>query len=90
MKPPQTILPKSPGGSGATPAGALARTRCQDKNPPDYSTRIVRGLGVSCRVHKPEVPHGPASQQKLGPTDDVVNDAQLLGRLKYLMTDQKA
>ena len=33
-----------------------------------------------CRVHKPGVPHGPASQQKLSPADDVANDAQLLGR----------
>jgi len=37
-----------------------------------------------CRVHKPRVPHGPASQQKLGPVDDVTNDTQLMGRPKYL------
>ena len=42
-----------------------------------------------CRIHKPEVPHGPASQQKLSLADDVVNDAQLLGRPKYLTTGQK-
>jgi len=35
-----------------------------------------------CRVHKPGVPHGPASQQRIGPADDVANDAQLLGRPK--------
>ena len=28
-----------------------------------------------CRVHKPGVPHGPASQQKLDPADNVANDA---------------
>jgi len=28
------------------------------------------------------VPHGPASQQNLGPADNVANDAQLLGRPK--------
>ena len=36
------------------------------------------------RVHKPGVPNGPASQQKLGPADDVTNDAQLLGWPRYL------
>jgi len=81
---PQTILLESPGGSGDTPAGALARTRHQVKNPLDDSTRIARGLGGSCQVHKPRVLHGPASQQKLGPADDVANDAQLLGQPKYL------
>ena len=35
-----------------------------------------------CRVHKPRVPNGHASQQKLGPADDIANDAQLLGRPK--------
>jgi len=33
------------------------------------------GDGV-CWVHKPGVLYGPASQQRLGPTDDVANDAQ--------------
>ena len=33
----------------------------------------------TCQVHKPGVPHGPASQQKLGPADDVANDAQTPG-----------
>ena len=42
-----------------------------------------------CQVHKPGVPHGPASQQKLGPVDNVANDAQLLGWPKNLMTGQK-
>jgi len=37
-----------------------------------------------CRVHKPRVPHGLASQQRPGPADYVVNDAQLMGRPKYL------
>jgi len=75
----QTILPESPGGSGSTPAGVLTRTHRQDKNPLDDSTRIARGLRGSCRVHKPRVPHGPASQQRLGPADNIVNNAQLLG-----------
>jgi len=35
-----------------------------------------------CRVHKPGVPHGPASKQKLDPADDVANDAQTLGPTK--------
>jgi len=47
--------------------GALARTHHQDKNPPDDSVRIARGLGGSCRVHKPGVPRGPASAPGLGP-----------------------
>ena len=42
-----------------------------------------------CRIHKPGVHHGPASQQKLNPADDVANDAQLLGRPKYLTTGHK-
>ena len=39
---------------------------------------------VICRVHKPGVPHGPASQQRLGPAGNIVNDAQLLGQPKIL------
>ena len=39
---------------------------------------------VICRVHKPRVPHGPASQQRLGPAGNIVNDAQLLGQPKIL------
>ena len=39
---------------------------------------------ASSRVHKPGVSHGPASQQRLGPADNVANDVQLLGRPKYL------
>ena len=62
-----------PGGSGATPTGALARTRRQDKNPLDDSTQITRGLEGSYRVHKPEVPRGPASQQRLGPSRQTHN-----------------
>ena len=54
------------------------------KNPLDDSTQIARGLEGSYRVHKLRVPHGPASQQKFGPADDVANDAQLLGWPKYL------
>ena len=69
--------------------GALARTHCRDKNPWDDSARITRGLGGSCWVHKPEVPHGPASQQKLGLADNVANDAKLLGQPKYLTIDLK-
>ena len=65
---PQTILLESPEGSRATPAGALTRTRRQDKNLPDDSARIARGLGGSCRVHKHGVPHGLASQQRLSPS----------------------
>ena len=37
-----------------------------------------------CRVHKPGVPHGPASQQRLSPADNVVNDGQLMDQPKYL------
>ena len=81
----RTILPKSSGGSGATPTGALARTHRRGKNPPDDSSRIARGLGGSCRVHKPGVPHGPASQQRLGPA----NNAQLMGRPKHLNNKPK-
>jgi len=73
-----------PGGSRATPAGALERTHRQNKNPPNDSTRIAWGLGGSYRVHKPKVPHGPASQQRLGLAEDVANDTQLLGWPKYL------
>ena len=43
-------------------------------------------LFAKCRVHKPGVPNGPASKQKLGLADNVANDAQLLGRPKYLTT----
>ena len=69
-----------PGGSGATPVSALARTHRQNQeNPPNDSTQIVWGLRGSCRVHKPGVPHGLASQQRLGPTDDVANNAQTPG-----------
>ena len=64
--------------------GALARTRRRDKNPPDDSTRIARGLGGCYRVHKPEVHHGPTSQQRLGPIDNVVSNTQLMGWPKYL------
>ena len=35
------------------------------------------------------IPNGPASQQKLGPADDVANDAQLLGWPRYLTTGRK-
>ena len=61
-----------PGGSGATPVGALARTHRQDKNPPDDSVRIARGLRGSCRVHKPGVPRGSASTPGLGPGEQHV------------------
>ena len=40
----------------------------KDKNPPDNSIRIARGLRGSCRVHKPGVPRRPASQQRLSPS----------------------
>ena len=43
-----------------------------------------------CRVHKPGVLYGPTSQQRLSPADDVANDAQLLGRPKYLTTGRKS
>ena len=46
-------------------------------------------LGGYCRVHKPGVPRRPAFQQKLGPADDVANDAQLLDWPKNLTTGQK-
>lgn len=82
--PPRTILPESLGGSGATPAGALTRTHHQDKNSLDDSTRIARGLGGSCRVHKPGVPHGSTSQLRLSPAGNVVDNTQLMGRPKYL------
>ena len=46
------------------------------------------GVLATYWVHKPGVSHGPASQQKLGPADDVAddvaNDAQLMGQPKYL------
>ena len=83
-KTPQTIPHGLPGGSEATPMGALARTRHQDKNPLDDSTRIAQGLRGSYRVHKPRVPNGPTFQQKLGPTNNVANDMQLLGCPGYL------
>ena len=70
---PQTVLPEP-----------LARTPGQGKNPPDDSTKIARGLGSSCRVHKPGVPHGSASQQRLGPAGNIANNAQLTGRPNYL------
>ena len=38
------------------------------KNPLDDSARIARGLGGSCRVHKPGVPRGLASTPRLGPS----------------------
>ena len=41
-------------------------------------------MSVLCRVHKPGIPNGPAPQQKLGLADDVANDAQLMGRPRYL------
>ena len=74
---PQTVLLEPPGGSGATPAGALARTRRQDKNPPDDSARISRGLGGSYRVHKPGVPWGPPSTPRLGPSRQHATDEPL-------------
>jgi hypothetical protein len=45
-KNPHTMLPESPGGSGATPAGTLARTRCQDKNPQTILPESPRGSGA--------------------------------------------
>jgi len=48
------------------------------------------GLESNCRVHKPRVPNGPTSQQKLGPADDITNDAQLLGQPRYLTTGRKS
>ena len=65
-KKPQTILSELPGGSGATPAGALARTcfqnkelpRCQDEKPPRrfYLNRPgARGLHRRGRSHAPVV-----------------------------------
>ena len=42
-----------------------------------------------CRVHKPRVPNGPASQQKLGSADDIANNAQFLGRPRYPIIGQK-
>ena len=45
----------------------------------DFSMGAVSTMDCGCRVHKPGVPHGPASQQKLGPADDVANDAQTPG-----------
>jgi len=65
---PQSVWHKSLEGSGATPVGALARTHRQDKNPPVDSAQIARGLGGSCRVHKPRVPRGPASTPRLAPS----------------------
>ena len=37
-----------------------------------------------CRVHKPGVPHGLASQQRLGPAGNIAKNAQLMGRPKYI------
>ena len=61
---PKQFCSKSPRGLGATPAGALARTHGQDKNPLDDSTRITRGLGGSCRVHKTRGPSGTSFHAK--------------------------
>ena len=61
------VLYEPPGGSGATPVGALARTYRQDKNPPDDSTRITRGLGGSCRVHKTQGPSGTSFHTEARP-----------------------
>ena len=63
---PPTGSARTAWGSWATPAGALTRTRRQDKNPPDDSVQITRGLGGSCRVHKLGVPQGLASTPRLG------------------------
>ena len=37
------------------------------RTPPAGSAQTTRGLGDSCRVHKPGVPRGPASALGLGP-----------------------
>ena len=37
-----------------------------------------------CQVHKPGVPHGPASQQRLGLAHSIANNVQLMDRPKYL------
>ena len=51
---------------------------------------MILARNTKCQVHKPEVPNGPASQQKLGLADNVANDAQLLGRPKCLTTGRKS
>ena len=43
-----------------------------------------------CRVHKPGVPNGSTFQQKLSPADGITNDAQLLGRPRYLTIGRKS
>ena len=78
-KNPRQFCPNHPGAQGLHPRVRSRAPTIKTKNPPDDSTQIVRGLRGSCQVHKPGVPHGLASQQKLGLADDIVNDAQLLG-----------
>ena len=83
-KPPRRFCPNRPGSRGLHPRVRSRAPAIDTKNPPDDSTQIARGFRGSCRVHKPGVPHGLASQQRLGLADNVANDAQLLGRPKYL------
>ena len=61
-----------------------AKTRSGFSLPFFYSYLSVCSQEYICRVHKPEVPHGPASHQRFGPADNIVNDAQLLAQPKYL------
>ena len=64
------------------------------KNPSDDSAQIARGLGSSCRVHKPRVPQGPASTPGLGPnrqhtTHGLAQESKTTGRKGGPVTDRK-
>ena len=69
----------TPIDSGIEDPGAAVEDDVPASCPP-----IVEKPDGDCRVHKPEVPHGPASQQRLGLEDDVANNVQLMGWPKYL------
>ena len=84
-------MKKNPDDSARIAWGLGGYTRgCARVHPPSRQKSPRRfclnrlGAQGSCRVHKPGVPHGPASQKKLGPTDNIANNAQLLGQPKYL------
>jgi len=60
-EPPSRFCPNHPGARGLHPRVCSCTPASKTKNPSDDSAQIAQGLGGSCRVHKPEVPRGPAS-----------------------------
>ena len=56
----------------------------EDRLSMSYHKKIYYVPNYKCRVHKPRVPRGPTSQQWLGPTGNIADNAQLMGRPKYL------